>query len=241
MTPSELQLVNLYKYFGNTNVLHNVNLSIDHGESLAIIGGSGSGKTVMLKCILGLHRINSGKILWQGNDLNTNRNQFYQSIGVLFQGSALLDSLPVWQNVAFSQLRGLTRINPSMARKIAEEKLERVGLGNDVVDLFPAELSGGMQKRVGLARAIFSEPDILFFDEPTTGLDPERASMISNLIKELITDHNVTALTVSHDMKCVRTVANMVAMLSDGDIAWKGTIGELGQEVDGPVSKFIRY
>ncbi len=188
---------------------------------MVVIGGSGTGKSVLLKCILGLVHHDGGTIRLDGQDVTrAERDPFLARFGMLFQGGALFDSLRVWENVAFRLMRGASARPKAEAREIAVEKLRRVGLGPQVADLFPAELSGGMQKRVGLARAIAAEPEIIFFDEPTTGLDPIMAGVINDLIREIVVEMGATAMTITHDMSSVRAIADQVAMLHAGRIQW---------------------
>jgi len=235
-----IELRSLHKSFGPKPVLAGVNLTIAKGESMVIIGGSGTGKSVLLKCILGLMKPTSGQILLQGQDVaKAERDTFLARFGMLFQGGALFDSLTVWQNVAFRLLRGPKKLPTDAAREIAIEKLRRVGLTPDVADLFPGELSGGMQKRVGLARAIAAEPEIIFFDEPTTGLDPIMAGVINELIREIVTEMGVTAMTITHDMSSVRAIADQVAMLHDGVIQWTGPVADMDASGDPYLSQFI--
>jgi phospholipid/cholesterol/gamma-HCH transport system ATP-binding protein len=233
-------LENIYKSFGNNAVLKGINVKVEAGNSLVIIGGSGTGKSVMLKCILGLIPPNQGRILVDGQDAeHTERDAFLARFGMLFQGGALFDSLPVWQNVAFRLLRGALKRSPAEAREIAVEKLRRVGLSADVANKFPGELSGGMQKRVGLARAIAAEPEIIFFDEPTTGLDPILAGVINDLIREIVVEMGATAMTITHDMSSVRAIADKVAMLHNGVIQWSGPISDIDQSGDPYLDQFI--
>jgi phospholipid/cholesterol/gamma-HCH transport system ATP-binding protein len=207
---------------------------------MVIIGGSGTGKSVLLKCILGLVRHDGGSITLDGQDVTKgDRDAFLARFGMLFQGGALFDSLRVWENVAFRLMRGPDQTAKAEAREIAIEKLRRVGLKPEVADLFPAELSGGMQKRVGLARAIAAEPEIIFFDEPTTGLDPIMAGVINDLIREIVTEMGATAMTITHDMSSVRAIADRVAMLHDGVIQWTGPIADLDTTADPYVQQFI--
>ena len=228
------------KSFGNNHVLRGVNLEIAKGTSLVIIGGSGTGKSVALKCILGLIPHDSGRILVDGQEAGKDdRDAFLARFGMLFQGGALFDSLPVWQNVAFRLMRGALKRPKEEAREIAIEKLRRVGLKPDVADRFPAELSGGMQKRVGLARAIAAEPEIIFFDEPTTGLDPIMSGVINDLIREIVTEMGATAMTITHDMRSVRAIADNVAMLHEGVIQWTGPVSEMDTSGDPYLSQFI--
>ncbi len=235
-----IELQNLHKSFGSKQVLAGVNLTIPKGESMVIIGGSGTGKSVLLKCILGLIKPTSGTILLQGQDVATaERDAFLARFGMLFQGGALFDSLSVWQNVSFRLQRGALKRPKDEARDIAIEKLRRVGLKPDVADLFPGELSGGMQKRVGLARAIAAEPEIIFFDEPTTGLDPIMAGVINELIREIVSEMGATAMTITHDMTSVRAIADHVAMLHDGVIKWTGPVAEMDNSGDPHLDQFI--
>lgn len=236
-----IEITDLHKDFGSKRVLRGVTLNIPRGESMVIIGGSGTGKSVLLKCILGLIKPDSGTIRVDGkNATKVDRDKFLADFGMLFQGAALFDSMTVWQNVAFRLLRGSLKRPKDEARAIAVDKLRRVGLGAEVADLFPAELSGGMQKRVGLARAIAADPRIIFFDEPTTGLDPIMSGVINDLIKEIVVEMGATAMTITHDMSSVRAIADKVAMLHDGTIKWTGEIGGLDTTSDPYVSQFIR-
>lgn len=235
-----ITLSDVHKAFGPNRVLRGVTLTVPSRESMVIIGGSGTGKSVLLKCILGLVQPDSGAIAVDGVTAGTGaRDAFLARFGMLFQGGALFDSLPVWQNVAFRLLRGSLKRPRAEARAIAIEKLRRVGLKPEVADLFPAELSGGMQKRVGLARAIAAEPEIIFFDEPTAGLDPIMAGVINGLIREIVTEMGVTAMTITHDMSSVRAIADRVAMLHDGVIQWTGPIMEMDTTPDPYVQQFI--
>lgn len=226
--------------FGRNAVLRGVSLDIPSGQSMVIIGGSGTGKSVLLKCILGLVRPDGGTITLDGQDVTkVERDAFLARFGMLFQGGALFDSMRVWENVAFRLLRGGAKQSKAEARDRAIEKLRRVGLTPDVADLYPAELSGGMQKRVGLARAIAAEPEIIFFDEPTTGLDPIMAGVINALIREIVTEMGATAITITHDMSSVRAIADRVAMLHAGVIQWTGSVGEMDATSDPYVQQFI--
>ena len=235
-----IELCDVHKAFGANTVLNGVDLTIPRGESMVIIGGSGTGKSVLLKCILGLVTPDSGQILVDGKPAErASRDAFLARFGMLFQGGALFDSLPVWQNVAFRLLRGAQKRPRAEAREIAVEKLRRVGLKPAVADLFPAELSGGMQKRVGLARAIAAEPEIIFFDEPTTGLDPIMSGVINALIREIVVEMGATAMTITHDMTSVRAIADKVAMLHGGVIQWTGPVSELDATPDPYVQQFI--
>jgi phospholipid/cholesterol/gamma-HCH transport system ATP-binding protein len=230
----------VHKRFGQNRVLRGVDLTIASGTSMVIIGGSGTGKSVLLKSILGLVRPDSGTITLDGQDVTTgDRDAFLARFGMLFQGGALFDSLRVWENVAFRLMRGTKALPKAEAREVAVEKLRRVGLKPETADLYPAELSGGMQKRVGLARAIAAEPEIIFFDEPTTGLDPIMAGVINDLIREIVTEMGATAMTITHDMSSVRAIADNVAMLHGGVIRWTGPVSEMDATPDPYVQQFI--
>jgi phospholipid/cholesterol/gamma-HCH transport system ATP-binding protein len=235
-----IKLIGVTKSFGNNHILRGVDLTVDRGTSFVIIGGSGTGKSITIKSILGLVTPDAGKITVDGQDVTqTDRDAFLARFGMLFQGAALFDSLPVWQNVAFRLLRGSLKRPKDEARQIAIEKLRRVGLTSDVADRLPAELSGGMQKRVGLARAIAADPEIIFFDEPTTGLDPIMAGVINDLIREIVAEMGATAITITHDMTSVRAIADNVAMLHDGVIQWAGPIGDIDTSGDPFLDQFI--
>lgn len=228
------------KSFGNNHVLRGVDLKVERGTSMVIIGGSGTGKSITIKSVLGLVTPDAGEITVDGQDVTkTDRDAFLARFGMLFQGAALFDSLPVWQNVAFRLLRGSLKRPKDEAREIAIEKLRRVGLTPDVADRLPAELSGGMQKRVGLARAIAADPEIIFFDEPTTGLDPIMAGVINDLIREIVVEMGATAMTITHDMTSVRAIADNVAMLHDGVIKWTGPVGQIDNAGDPFLDQFI--
>lgn len=225
----------LWKSFGAKPVLAGIDLRVAPGESLCVIGQSGMGKSVLLKCILGLERPDAGRILWQGRPLDhRTRPAFLRRFGMLFQGAALFDSLSVWQNVAF-RLR--QRMPDRAARAIALDKLARVGLGPETADLMPAELSGGMAKRAGLARAIADDPAVIFFDEPTTGLDPIRARRINALIRGIVDETGATAITITHDMDSVRAIGDRVALLQDGHILWDGPVGAMQRAA--PLAGFL--
>ncbi len=239
---AKLSLAGVRKAFGEKQVLKGVDLEVNAGESLVIIGGSGTGKSVLLKCILGLVRADKGSIKLDGQELvglsgralDTARAHF----GMLFQGGALFDSLPVWRNVTFALTSGKA-VGGKQLRQVAIETLGRVGLGPDVADLRPAALSGGMQKRVALARAIAAAPDIIFFDEPTTGLDPIMADVINDLIRAQVTAMGATAVTITHDMASARKIADMVAMLHDGKIVWQGPVNALDDSGNAMVDQFV--
>lgn len=241
MTP-KLELKDVHKAFGPKKVLNGINLAVNPGRSLVVIGGSGTGKSVMIKCVLGLLTPDSGSILIDGQETcgmsTKQRDALMQKFGMLFQGGALFDSFKVWENVAFGLIHGRNR-DRAESREIAIEKLKAVGLKPDVGDLYPAELSGGMQKRVGLARAIAARPEIIFFDEPTTGLDPIMADVINELIVECVKDLGATALSITHDMASVRKIADDVAMIYDGKIIWHGPVADLDHSGNDYVDQFI--
>ncbi len=238
----KIRLKGLRKEFGPKVVLDSVDLDVMKGESMVIIGGSGSGKSVTLKCILGLLHPDGGTIEVDGEDTThftgKNRKTIQRKFGMLFQGAALFDSLPVWENIAFGLLAE-RKISRQDAVEVAVENLRSVGLNPDVAKLMPAELSGGMQKRVGLARAIANKPEIIFFDEPTTGLDPIMADVINELITERVKEMGVTALTITHDMSSVRKIADKVAMIYKGNIIWSGPRTDIDHSGNAYVDQFI--
>ena len=238
----KIRMRGVKKAFGSKAVLNGVDLDVGVGESVVIIGGSGTGKSVTLKSILGLLVPDEGSIEVDGEETvgmgARDRDRVNRKFGMLFQGSALFDSLPVWENVAFGLLAE-KRIDHAQAKEIAVEKLAMVGMAADVGNLFPAELSGGMQKRVGLARAIALDPEIIFFDEPTTGLDPIMADVINDLIVENTRVVGATALSITHDMTSVRKIANRIAMLHEGKIIWTGPVSEIDKSGNEHVDQFI--
>ncbi|MGF1560759.1 MAG: ABC transporter ATP-binding protein [Geminicoccaceae bacterium] len=242
MSDAKLEVVDVHKAFGPKTVLDGVSLRVTQGESLVVIGGSGTGKSVLLKCILGLLVPDAGRILIDGQDLagvgRRERQKLRRQIGMLFQGGALFDSLPVWENVAFGAIQA-GQVSRRAARDLAVRTLARVNLAADVAERFPAELSGGMQKRVSLARAIAMEPAILFFDEPTTGLDPITADVINALIRQVTRDMGATALSITHDMSSVRQIADQVAMLFEGKIIWQGPVAAIDEPDNDHVEQFV--
>ncbi len=231
------------KAFGPKQVLDGVDVAVPAGGSLVVLGGSGSGKSVMLRCILGLMQPDGGIIEIGGRDVasmsRTERRSLMDRIGMLFQGGALFDSLPVWENVCF-KLLAQKRITRAAARDRAAEVLAQVGLAASVGDLAPAELSGGMQKRVALARAVAAQPDLLFFDEPTTGLDPIMGAVIDGLIVDCVQRLGATAISITHDMASARRIGERAAMLHKGRIVWEGPAAELGQTGNAMVDQFAR-
>lgn len=238
----KIRLEGVHKAFGPKQVLRGIDLEIAAGESLVVIGGSGTGKSVLLKSILGLIRPDRGRILIDGaeaQDLSGgDRVDLMKRFGMLFQGAALFDSLTVWENVAFGLIQGRGE-SRKRAREIAVDKLAQVGLGPDVAALFPAELSGGMQKRVGLARAIAAEPEIIFFDEPTTGLDPIMADVINDLIVKCRRDLGATTLSITHDMASARKIADRIAMIYEGRIIWAGPAAQVNDSGNPYVDQFV--
>jgi len=232
----------VHKRFGKKVVLDGVDLDVARGQSLVIIGGSGTGKSVLLKSILGLVRPDSGSIKVDGVETvgmsASAREDVLRKFGMLFQGSALFDSLTVWENVAFGLVQG-RKMKRAQARDIAIEKLGQVGLGPEVGELSPSELSGGMQKRVALARAIATEPEIIFFDEPTTGLDPITADVINDLIVACVKRLGATTLSITHDMASARKIADRIAMIYKGRIIWNGPVAEIDRSGNDYVDQFI--
>jgi phospholipid/cholesterol/gamma-HCH transport system ATP-binding protein len=242
MAGEHIILDNVRKAFGAKQVLNGITLTVPKGHSLVVIGGSGTGKSVMLKCILGILSPDSGSIRVAGDEVTglrgPERDRFLSRFGMLFQGAALFDSLPVWQNVAFGLIQG-RKMKRGAARDIAIDKLAQVGLGSEVAGLYPAELSGGMQKRVGLARAIAADPEIIFFDEPTTGLDPIMADVINNLILDCVKRLGATAISITHDMASARKIADDIAMIHKGEIIWQGPAGTIDASGNPYVDQFI--
>jgi len=238
----KIRIRGLAKAFGDKVVLNGLDLDVGVGESLVVIGGSGTGKSVLIKSILGLLDADAGSIEVDGEEVvgaaAADRERINRKFGMMFQGAALFDSLPVWENVAFGLL-AQKRVSRAEARDIAIRKLGMVGLGADVGTLYPAELSGGMQKRAGLARAIAADPEIIFFDEPTTGLDPIMADVINDLIVNITREVGATALSITHDMVSARKIAHRIAMLYEGRIIWTGTVAELEQEREPHVDQFV--
>ncbi len=238
----KIELSGVKKSFGDKHVLTNIDLSINEGESLVVIGGSGTGKSVMLKSILGLITPDAGSIMIDGQETvgisAKERDKLMKKFGMLFQGAALFDSLRIWENISFAMIHG-HKMKKKDARDLAATKLEQVGLSTRVMDLLPSELSGGMQKRVGLARAIAANPEIILFDEPTTGLDPIMSDVINELIVDCVKDLGATTLSITHDMSSARKIADKVAMIYHGEIVWHGKVEELDNSGNPYIDQFI--
>lgn len=241
MTP-KIQLQGVSKAFGSKVVLDGIDLTIAPGESLVVIGGSGTGKSVLIKCILGILTPDQGSIKIDGQEVTRfsrrERQEIMRKFGMLFQGGALFDSLTVWENITFALLQN-KQITKAKARDLAIEKLKSVGLGADVANLSPSELSGGMQKRVALARAIAANPEIIFFDEPTTGLDPIMADVINELIVKCSEELGATTFSITHDMASVRKIADNVAMLYKGKLIWQGDVKNIDNSGNEYLDQFV--
>jgi len=237
-----IKLSNVHKSFGPKHVLKGVDLSVKKGSSLVVIGGSGSGKSVMMKSILGLMTPEKGEIEINGFPTvglkGGKRNLVNRQFGMLFQNGALFDSLPVWQNVAFAAIQG-NNMPPDEAYELAKESLALVGLGENILNLYPASLSGGMHKRVGLARAIATRPPVIFFDEPTTGLDPIMTDVINHLIRDCVNELGATTITITHDMSSVREIGDKAALLYHGKIIWTGNVDSIDQSDDPILVQFV--
>ncbi|MBI3706839.1 MAG: ATP-binding cassette domain-containing protein [Proteobacteria bacterium] len=238
----KISIHGLGKSFGPKVVLDGLDLDVAVGESVVVIGGSGTGKSVLLKCVLGLLAPESGSIKVDGQEVvgadTETREKVNRKFGMLFQGAALFDSLTVWENVGFGLIRA-QGVSRGDARRIALENLAAVGLGADVAALYPAELSGGMKKRVALARAIATKPEIIFFDEPTTGLDPIMSDVINDLIVKCVHELGATALSITHDMASARKIAHRIAMLHHGKIIWSGPVAAIDRSANPFVDQFI--
>jgi phospholipid/cholesterol/gamma-HCH transport system ATP-binding protein len=240
--PAKISLRDVAKAFGPKKVLQGIDLDVAPGESMVVIGGSGSGKSVLLKCILGLMTPDRGSIRIDGEETvglrDRDRMRVMRKFGMLFQGGALFDSLTVWENVAFGPIQS-DGMPARQAHEVAIAKLGAVGLGPEIGALFPSELSGGMQKRVALARAIAREPEIIFFDEPTTGLDPIMADVINDLIVKCVSDLGATAISITHDMASARKIGHRVGMLYEGKLIWQGPVADIDRSGDAHVDQFI--
>lgn len=239
---NKIEIRGLKKSFGSNKVLQNVDLDVQEGKSLVVIGGSGAGKSMILKCLLGLVTADKGTIHVDGRDIakqsTADKKYMAQRTGMLFQSAALFDSLKVWENVAFRLLYGERR-SAKASKDKAIECLAQVGLSPEVGELRPSELSGGMQKRVSLARAIASDPQILFFDEPTTGLDPIMADVINNLIVDRVKALGATAISITHDMASAQKIADEIAMLYQGQIIWRGSPDDVMNSGNPMVDQFV--
>ncbi len=238
----KIHLKDIQKSFGPKDVLNGINLDVATGESVVVIGGSGTGKSVLLKCILGILTADSGTVAVDGTDVTkieaNDRDDINKKFGMLFQGGALFDSITVWENIAFGLIQG-NNMKRDDAKELALETLTKVGLSKDVGRLTPSELSGGMQKRVGLARAIAGSPEIVFFDEPTTGLDPIMADVINDLIVTCVKDQGITALSITHDMASARKIGDRIAMLYHGELIWIGAADDVDQSGNPYVDQFV--
>jgi len=242
MSKAKISIKNLKKSFGSKHVLNGINLEVKKGESVVILGGSGSGKSVLIKTIASLMAPTSGSVKVDGEEVSgisgKKLDQLMEKFGFLFQGGALFDSLPIWENVAFRLLNS-SKMNKKDAREIALKKLRAVGLEERVADLYPSELSGGMQKRASLARAIAADPEIIFFDEPTTGLDPIMADVINDLIISNSKELGATTVTITHDMNSARKIADKIAMLYNGKIIWFGDVKDMYSSDNEYLDQFI--
>ena len=242
MPVPKIKLLGVTKSFGSNHVLKGVDLEISAGESLVLIGGSASGKTLLLKLIIGLEKPDSGSILIDGIEVtNLDRKEqiaLLKRMGMLFQQSALFDSMPIWENIAFQLLQD-SNLNRSESKLIAIERIISVGLSADVSELLPAEISGGMQKRVGFARAIANNPEIVLLDEPTAGLDPIMTNVIGELILKGVRELGATTLSITSDIKSARQVADQIAMIYDGKIIWCGPTKDIDNSNNAYVDQFI--
>jgi phospholipid/cholesterol/gamma-HCH transport system ATP-binding protein len=242
MAAPKISLSGVTKAFGAKKVLQGIDLDVAAGESMVVIGGSGTGKSVLLKCILGLLQPDGGSIRIDGEETaginGSGRHRVMRKFGMLFQGGALFDSLRVWENVAFGPIQS-DGMPAAQAREVAIAKLGAVGLGPEIGELFPSELSGGMQKRVALARAIAREPEIIFFDEPTTGLDPIMADVINDLIVKCVSDLGATAVSITHDMASARKIGHRIGMLHEGRLIWQGPVADIDRSGNAYVDQFI--
>ena len=220
----KIEVKKLNKVIGDKRILNNISFTLDSEEHLVIIGSSGAGKSMLVKCMLGLEDLDSGSIFFRGNLIsgNEDKQSFLTNLGVCFQGNALFDSYKTWENIAFQSLFNERSPNVLKLKKLAVEKLEEVGLPANIAEQYPSELSGGMQKRVAIARSIFSEPDILIFDEPTTGLDPIMSKKIISLIGKIIKDSKRAAITITHDINLAMFLASKIILIDAGEIEWAG-------------------
>ena len=239
---SIIEILNLSKNFGNKNILNKINLKITKGESLVIIGKSGSGKSLLMKCVLGILKPSQGEILIKNkNFFSVKRDEkdlILKSIGVTFQGNALFDSMRIWENISF-KLSQNNFFKFSQLKEKVEFSLNQVGLSNSIMYQFPSQLSGGMQKRVAIARAIIDEPEILIFDEPTSGLEPVTGNKINSLIIDNVKRLGSTSITITHDLSSLNKIANKVAMINEGKIIWYGEKQDLKKSKNKTLNEFI--
>ena len=239
---SIIEILNLSKNFDNKNILKKINLKINKGESLVIIGKSGSGKSLLMKCVLGILKPSQGEILIKNkNFFSIKRDEqdlILKSIGVTFQGNALFDSMRIWENISF-KLSQNNFFKFSQLKEKVEFSLNQVGLSNSIMYQFPSQLSGGMQKRVAIARAIIDEPEILIFDEPTSGLDPVTGNKINSLIIDNVKRLGSTSITITHDLSSLNKIANKVAMINEGKIIWYGEKQDLNKSKNKTLNEFI--
>lgn len=237
-----IKLTGVTKSFAANHVLHGIDLEVARGDSLVLIGSSGAGKTLILKCIMGLIPPDGGTIEFECSDIakfsDRDRQRFLDHFGMTFQRSGLFDSLPVWRNVSF-QLLQQGHLNEAQAHELAVDKLAAVGLDAETADLYPVELSGGMQKRVGLARAIANDPAILFLDEPTAGLDPIMSNVINELILDIVDSIGATVVSINSDMVGARKISNRLAMIHDGRVIWDGATADIDDCNNPYVDQFI--
>jgi phospholipid/cholesterol/gamma-HCH transport system ATP-binding protein len=237
-----IEMQHLKKSFGNNHVLRDINLVINKGENLAILGQSGTGKSVLIKCIVGLEEIDDGKLVIFGRDISELKNkeliEIQKRIGFLFQSGALYDSMTVRENLEFPLRKQLNSISKEKLNSLVKESLHDVGL-DKAIDKTPSELSGGMRKRLGLARTLILKPEIMLYDEPTTGLDPITSKEISNLILEVQRKYHTTSIIITHDIECTRLTADRIIVIKDGICAAEGTFDELGKSADPWVRSFF--
>ncbi|MDG1436580.1 MAG: ATP-binding cassette domain-containing protein [Rickettsiaceae bacterium] len=238
----KIQIKSLHKSFGNHHVLKGINLEVKKDSSLVILGGSGSGKSVLIKSIVGLITPDSGSILYDNKDSinisSKERLAILENCGYLFQAGALFDSLNIKENITFFAQK-IYSLNKNDVTDLARSKLQSVGLPDRILNSYPSELSGGMQKRVALARAICTNPKIIFFDEPTTGLDPIMSNVINDLIIKIREELGATTITITHDMESARKIAKEVAFLYDGKILWSDSINKMDKADNKYLQQFI--
>ena len=238
---NKLEVKSLSKRFRKEIVLDNISFSVPQASSMMIMGKSGTGKSVLLKCMLGLLPFEDGKVLFEGTTLGgKHKHAFLKKFGMLFQGSALFDSLSVWENITFRQKYFKLEPSKKIRKEIALEKLSQVGLGTNVADLMPSQLSGGMRKRVGIARAISTDPEVIFFDEPTSGLDPVTANLINKLIRKIVSEIGATAITISHDINSIKEISDSVILLDNRKIAWEGNCSDIGSSSNKILDEFFK-